>query len=155
MHAHEVAVIVQHLTQLVADDAGRVEHRAGGEEILSVRSRAQALAQQGDGGLGGAQIAGRQHHDHPVPGIFKDRHLPHLGDLVDAGIGTGIRGHDEALIQEQSQAVGHLISPKNKTARFGGMPNCEMNSIRRKCVVQAISHVGGGKAYSWLRGRQT
>jgi hypothetical protein len=58
-----------------------------------------ALVQQADDGLGSSQVAGAQQNDHAVTGALEHRHLAKLGDIVQAGIGAGVRGKNHPFFE--------------------------------------------------------
>src|SRR5690348_17227808 len=53
------------------------------------------------------KVSGAQQHDGPVAGPLEHRHLAELGDVVHAGIGTGIRGEDHPGVEQYADTVGH------------------------------------------------
>ena len=53
------------------------------------------------------QVARRQRDDHAVAVLGEHLHLREAGDLVDAGIGPGIRGEDHPGIERHGNAIGH------------------------------------------------
>jgi hypothetical protein len=60
--------------------------------------------------LGNRQIAGRHHDNHTVPRSFNQAHFSEGTDLVDPGIGPGIRQKHKTGIQPESNAISHKRS---------------------------------------------
>ena len=109
------AVDALHLADGLADDAGGLEHGLGGEQVGRrglARAVHRAFAQQADHRLGDGQIAGGEQHEDALAGLAPGVQLLELADIVDARIGARVGGHDEALVQQQSDAIGHRKIPE-------------------------------------------
>ena len=55
------------------------------------------------------QIAGRRERQDPFPGLVEDMQLAEGRDVVEPGIGARVGDHHEALLDEDSGAIGHRL----------------------------------------------
>ena len=55
--------------------------------------------------LGGGQVAGRLDEERAVLGRLEHEQLPVGADVVDAGVGAGVRQQDEALVEGNRGAI--------------------------------------------------
>ena len=70
-----------------------------------------AFAQHVHQRLRDGEIAGAHEHHHALAGFLEHRNLAEGADLVDAGIGTGVRQEHHARIQQHAHTVSHRSPP--------------------------------------------
>jgi hypothetical protein len=59
--------------------------------------------------LSSREISGTQQNDHAIAATLEHRHLAELGDVVHAGVRTGVRGKNHSLVKHYAYAVGHAL----------------------------------------------
>ncbi len=92
----------------VPHSAGRRIHGFGLRQALSGR---EIVAQKGDHGLGQRQVSAGQDDKSTFSRLEKGMHLGAHVHLVEAGVGSGIGRHDQALMGHDAQTIGHYYSP--------------------------------------------
>ena len=80
----------------------------------SCRLVLRSFGQHADHGLGDGQIAGGEQHEDALARLRPSVELLELADIVDARIGPGVGGHDQALVKQQSHAIGHVESASSE-----------------------------------------
>src|SRR5690606_14997578 len=85
-----------------------LEHTVAGVEVDRLLP-GNLLSQYTGDPLGGGQVAGGGNHDNPLTSDLEGKQLGKCCNVVNAGIGAGIRSHDNAFIEDHSYAVGHCF----------------------------------------------
>ena len=77
-------------------------------EVVGVASGSvDRLPQPGDRRLRDRQAARGHDRDDPLARLLEDEHLAIGRDVVEPGIGPGVRQQHHALVQQQAHAIGH------------------------------------------------
>src|SRR6185369_6526857 len=114
----------------VRDQPRDVEH---GLRAPQASAGIAALVQYADHGLGARQVAGAEQDDDAVALALVHRHLAELGEIVDAGVGARIRGENNALVEQYTDAIGHASrSNLSEAFIFSGIP----------AALRALTHTG-------------
>src|SRR4030095_4554285 len=97
---------------LPTDDEGSVEAELVLLQVLTVASldiahRVADYHEHADHRLGSGEVSGAQQHDNAVAGAVEHRHLAELGEVVHAGMRTGVRGENHSLFKQYAYTVGH------------------------------------------------
>jgi hypothetical protein len=100
-----------HLAQRGPDDPRRIEHGGRVEQVARLAGMAEPLVQERDHRLGGGEVAGRGQGQDVAARLLEEMQLLHRGDVVDPGIDPGIGRHDDAVLEQDSEAVGHDCLP--------------------------------------------
>ena len=101
-----------HVANGRAQHAGRVEHAFGvpDGDGLAVRVLLELLhLQDFTYRLGNAQVARRQQHHETIIRLFVNDHLAKGADLVQPGVGARVGEEDEAGVEFDGDAVGHVV----------------------------------------------
>ena len=84
----------------------------------------EALGQGRQHRLADRQIAGAGDRHDALAGLGEDMQLAEGRDVVEAGIGAGIRDHDETVPHQNSATIGHSRSP-NAPEFVGGQTSSQ------------------------------
>lgn len=103
-----------HLAQHLAHVARRLEHVGHRPQALTPVLGRHDLPQHGHQLLGDRQVARTHEHHHPFAGALEDAHLAEGIDVVDTGVGTGVRQEHHTGIEKHADAVGHGNSSQKK-----------------------------------------
>jgi hypothetical protein len=87
-----------------------IEHRANAPDVRHAALRITSLFQNADDRLCSCETPGTQQHDHPIAHALKNGHLAKLRKIVDACVGAGIRREDHPLLEQNADAVGHVVT---------------------------------------------
>src|ERR1700722_17809661 len=91
----------------VSDQPHDVEHGAGTQKIGGRVAVSTTLRQYTDDGLSSGQISRTQQNDNAVAATLEHRHLAELGEVIHAGIRTGVRCENHPLVEQYAYTVGH------------------------------------------------
>src|SRR5258706_9588195 len=95
------------ITHRIRDQHRDIEHRPCTPQVLGRIADSAALVQYADNSLRSGEISGAQQHDNTIAAPLEHRHLAELGDVVETGIGAGVRGENHPLVEHHAYAVGH------------------------------------------------
>jgi hypothetical protein len=103
------AVDTVDLAHRPADELGRLEHAVDGPDRLDVAGVGilQTVGDEAQYRLAGREIAGRAERHHPLARLFEHIELAEGGDIVEPRIGAGVRDHNETVLNEDADAIGH------------------------------------------------
>ncbi len=104
--------VVAHLADRQADQLGGAEHAGGvgeGLQFAGVRID-QPFLEDAQGRLGHRQVARGRHRQHPLARRLVDVQLAIGGNVVEARVGAGVGEHHESFLDEDTGAIGHVVS---------------------------------------------
>jgi hypothetical protein len=108
------AVELGDAADVLADDAGGVVHgRGGGQATAGV----EFGFDQRDHGLGEGEAAAGKETEDALARLLEEVHLSAGVDLVHAGVGAGVGGHDQAVAGDDAQTVSHPCPLETVVAR--------------------------------------
>jgi len=96
-----------------ADALRRLEHGRRVQERLDVAGVRvfKPFGQRRQHGLADREIAGARDRHDAVARLAEDVEFAKGRDVVEAGIGAGVRDHDQAVPHQHSATIGHFRSP--------------------------------------------
>src|ERR1700677_44378 len=124
----------------VRDQPRDVEHSPGSEEIGGRVAVSAALRQYADDSLSSGQVSRTQQNDNAVAATLEYRHFAEFGEVVDAGIRTGVRGENHPLVEHYAYAVSHgMRLPVYNATCFWRVADAQVSDpnpdlIRSRCL---------------------
>ncbi len=104
--------VLLHLADGLAEELGGPEHGGGLFEGLQLAGLGigHPLGQDAERHLGHRQIARSGHRQHSLARDLVDAQLAIGRDVVEPGVGARVGEHHQALLDENSCAIGHVLA---------------------------------------------